>query len=162
MKKETNSWEPAKGDREPDDKADALEVYPTATQTFLPMFEARLESGISHMFAPMCTALPVEEIPQLEEQVRLYVGEIQQALEQNEFLDVAMAERMADVLAGLLGEYETYSEMHRALIVGAAHYFAKSDDAEPDTVSLLGFDDDVAVLNYVLEVVGSGELKIKL
>ncbi len=75
MKKETNSWEPAKGDREPDDKADALEVYPTATQTFLPMFEARFESGISHMFAPMCTALPVEEIPQLEEQVRLYVGE---------------------------------------------------------------------------------------
>ncbi len=161
MKKKTNSGELVQDDRELDAQADAL-VYPTATQTFLPMFEARLESGIGRVLAPMCVALPIDEIPQLEKQVRLYVGEIRQALAQNEFLDVATVERMADVLAGLLNEYETYSEMHRALIVGAARYFAKSDDAEPDTVSLLGFDDDVAVLNYVLEAVGLAELKIEL
>jgi uncharacterized membrane protein YkvA (DUF1232 family) len=161
MKKKTNSGEPVQDDRTPGDQTDAL-VYPTATQTFLPMLEARLESGISRILAPMCVALPVEEIPQLEKQVRLHVEEIRRALAQNEFLDVATVERMADVLTGLLNEYETYPEMHRALIVGAARYFAKADDAEPDTVSLLGFDDDVAVLNYVLEAVGLGELKIEL
>ncbi len=126
------------------------------------MFQAQLEPQIDRIFASLCTVLPTEEIPRLREQVRLHVVQVRQALAQNEFLDIETVERMAKVLTDLLDRYETYSEAHQALIVGAACYFAKADDAEPDTVSLLGFDDDVAVLNHVLDAVGSGESKIEL
>ena len=49
----------------------------------------------------------------------------------------------------------------RAAALGNA-FTGLADDAEPDTLSLLGFDDDVAVLNYVLDQVGATELKISL
>jgi hypothetical protein len=80
--------------------------------------------------------------PTIERQVHQHVEKIRQALSQNEFLDVETVERMADVLTGLLDRYETYSESHKALIVEAVRYFVKADDAEPDTVSLLGFDSE--------------------
>ncbi len=126
------------------------------------MFQGQLEPQIDRIFTSLCIALPIEKIPQLREHVRQHVDQVRQALSHNEFLDVETVERMADVLTGLLDGYETYSESHRALIVGAARYFAKSDDAAPDTGSLLGFDDDVAVLNHVLDAVGAGKLKIEL
>jgi hypothetical protein len=48
------------------------------------------------------------------------------------------------------------------LIVGASRYFIRNHDVQDDTKSLLGFDDDTAVLNYVLVELGHGEMRIKL
>ena len=135
---------------------------PNPTQHVSPMLEAQLETRTCRILGPLCLALPVEEIPQLREQVHQHVEAVRQALAYNEFLDMATVERIAKVLGGLLDAYGTYPKSHRALIIGAVRYFTKADDAEPDTMSLLGFDDDVAVTNCVLDVIGARELKIEL
>ncbi len=134
----------------------------TLSQPSLPTFGRQLEPRIDHVFAPLCIALPQGQLSQLRERVHLHVQETRQALARNEFLDIEMVERAADILDTLLDRYKTYSEPHRALIVGAARYFTEMDDADPDTKSLLGFDDDVAVLNFVLDTIGMGALKIEL
>ncbi|MFQ5434135.1 MAG: hypothetical protein ACE5FD_04595, partial [Anaerolineae bacterium] len=79
-----------------------------------------------------------------------------------EFLDIDTAKRLAAVLITLLDEYSTFSPSHRALIIGAVRYFLQDRDAEPDTTSLLGFDDDTIVLNHVLAAIGLSERKVDL
>lgn len=129
-------------------------------QSFL--FEERFEYRVDRVFAPLCATIPPDQIPELQKQVRGHVDRVRRSLERNEFLDVATAERIAEILAQLLDTYESYPTDHQALIAGAARYFVQSQDAEPDTASLLGFDDDVTVLNHVLEQIGLGEQKLEL
>jgi uncharacterized membrane protein YkvA (DUF1232 family) len=83
-------------------------------------------------------------------------------LQQNEFLDIALAEKIAAAVTTLLAEYEQHPPEHQALIVGAARYFIAEDDLEPDTGSILGFDDDARLLNAVLDAVDRPELKVEV
>ena len=132
------------------------------SESSLPMFQDHLDPQIDCLFGPLCSALPEDEIPQLRQTIDQHLHEIVHALGSNEFLDVVTAQRVTKVLGTLLDDYPSYPESHRALIVGAVRYFIKADDAEPDTSSLLGLDDDVTVLNYVVDQLGAGELKIEL
>jgi uncharacterized membrane protein YkvA (DUF1232 family) len=84
------------------------------------------------------------------------------AMRQNEFIDIVLAEAIARTLDQLLKESGNYPENHRRLIIGAAHYFIQNQDAQGDISSILGFDDDVAVLNYVLKEIGRDDLKVDL
>lgn len=81
---------------------------------------------------------------------------------QNEFLDVTLARQIAKRLHQLLDNYGHYSNEHQSLLVGTVRYFIKDDDAEHDMHSVLGLDDDVVVLNYLLDTLGRPELKISL
>lgn len=38
----------------------------------------------------------------------------------------------------------------------------EANDVDPDTGSLLGFDDDVIVLNFVLDKIGRSDLRVEL
>jgi len=120
-----------------------------------------LPPPIERVLRPLCSLLPVEEIPNLHEAVADYEAKTKGALARNEFTDIEMAHKIAALLSLLLEEYPTAPDTHRALIVGAARYFVLATDAEPD-LSLLGFEDDALVLNYVLEQIGHPELRIAI
>ena len=128
----------------------------------LSSFGSQLEDRIDRIFAPLCATLPPDRVPQLQDQVQLHVRRAHEALRHNEFLDVPTVENVATVIVELLDSYTDHSQEQQALIVGAARYFTEADDAEPDTLSLLGFDDDVAVLNYVLDRLGMVHRKLEL
>ncbi len=128
----------------------------------LPLFDHSLDPRVERVFAPMCTVLSPAEAADLRRAVLAHVERIRSALTTNEFLDVATADRIGNVLTGLLDNYARQSEAHRALIVGAARYFVETHDTEPDLTSLLGFDDDVQVLNHVLDTIGRADLKVEL
>lgn len=129
--------------------------------TTLPLFSPGLPARIERVFDPLCLALTPEEAQALVQNVREHVGAVREAQRRNEFLDVGLVERMAGVLEGLLGDYEAFAPSHQALVAGAARYFVLGGDATPDTSSLLGFDDDILVLNYVLASIGCDDLRIE-
>jgi uncharacterized membrane protein YkvA (DUF1232 family) len=127
-----------------------------------PLFSNMLDPEIDKTFARLCVDAEPALLPALMKDVEQHVSQVRSALEANEFLDVAMAERIAKLLMELLGKIESYPQPKQRLIVGASRYFVRSQDAQADLSSLLGFDDDAAVLNYVLVELGHGELRIKL
>ena len=134
----------------------------TSSEPPMSLFEQRLEYRVNSVFGPLCAAIPPGQIAKLKDQVRLHVDRVRQALRHNEFLDLKTAEQIVGILLKLLDEYEDYPQEQQALIVGAACYFAQMDDADPDTASVLGFDDDVTVLNYVLDQIGLSEQRLEL
>ena len=126
------------------------------------LFEPQLEPHLDRVFAPLCVALPQREVSKLQRAVDQHLNAIRAAMAHNEFPDIDLAERIASVLLRLLGNYQQSADGQRPLIIGAARYFVEAHDAEPDTRSLLGFDDDVTVLNFVLDRIGRSDLRIEL
>ena len=127
-----------------------------------PLFSNMLDPEIDKTFARLCVDAEPALLPVLMKDVEQHVLQVRSALEANEFLDVTMAERIAKLLMELLGKIESYPQPKQRLIVGASRYFVRSQDAQADLSSLLGFDDDAAVLNFVLVELGHGDLRIKL
>jgi hypothetical protein len=121
-------------------------------------FHHALPAHLDRVFTPLCEALAPAAIPALKQAVAAHVEETRAAQARTPSLDVAQAERIAAILAKLLDEYAGGPEPHRPLIVGAARYFVSTADAEADTLSLTGFDDDMEVLNHVLLSIGRPEL----
>jgi uncharacterized membrane protein YkvA (DUF1232 family) len=128
----------------------------------LPFFAHILDLEIDKKFSLLCEDLSEDGRTELLKEVHQHVFRARQALAVNEFLDVGMAERIAKTLVALLREIENHPQSKRRLVVGAARYFVKSNDSQADLTSLLGFDDDVAVLNYVLVELGKSEWRISL
>lgn len=126
-----------------------------------PLFRAQLPWQIERAFDPLCNALAPAEVLLVKAEVENHVCAIRLASRRNEFLDVATAERIGTVLAALLDQYQTHPEPHQALIAGAARYFVRELDVDPDTTSLLGLEDDVVVINSVLDAIGQPELKVR-
>jgi uncharacterized membrane protein YkvA (DUF1232 family) len=136
-------------------------MSPHSSSHPVPLLGPRLPLSIERAFDPLCGALAPSELDQLRAETEEHVQAIRQAWRRNEFLDVAMAERLGTVLAALLDAYHTYPESHQVLIAGAARYFVREHDADPDTTSLLGLEDDVAVIHFVLDAIGNPELKVQ-
>jgi hypothetical protein len=128
----------------------------------LPLFSHILNPEVDQKFSLLCEDVSVDALPELLKEVHQHVLHVRQALAINEFLDVTTAEKIADRLTKLLRDIEKYPQSKKRLVIGAARYFVKSNDAQADLISLLGFDDDVAVLNYVLVELGKSELRISL
>ncbi len=72
-------------------------------------------------------------------------------------MDKETAEIVARRLTGLLEEAPSLAEEQQLLVVGAARYFIRSLDIQPDLNSPAGFEDDVTVLNFVLKQIGKAE-----
>jgi uncharacterized membrane protein YkvA (DUF1232 family) len=126
------------------------------------LWKSSLDSRLDSYFGPLCTSIDTVELASLKISIDRHVEEIKQALQHNEFLDIDMAEHIAVTLLSLLNDLDKYPEYQRNLIAGAARYFVHQNDAEPDTGSVLGLDDDVTVLNYVLGAIGKPELKVQI
>ena len=125
-------------------------------------WKSNLDPRLESYFQPLCTSISDDERVSLIGSIAEHVEEIKQALQHNEFLDIDLAGRLANTLLLLLGDLDNYSDHRRNLIAGAARYFIHPRDADPDTGSVLGLDDDVTVLNYVLDAVGKPELKVQI
>lgn len=121
-----------------------------------------LNAHIQNYLQQLCEEIPEDEIGALREKLEIYLASVRKALSQNEFLDVTLAEQIAQRLHLLLNDYGRYSTYHQALLVGTVRYFIKDDDAEHDMHSILGLDDDAAVLNYFCDTVERPDLKIVL
>lgn len=126
------------------------------------LFNHTLAPRLDREFAPLCCVLLPDQLESVKREISAHVEMVRQTLHQNEFIDIALAEQIAGRLNQLLDHYSMVSEPHQSLIVGAARYFVKNQDVESDLASLLGFDDDVQVLNHVLEMIGRKDLRIEL
>jgi len=110
----------------------------------------------------MCVELSLSEASALSEEVQNHLEQFRLALQVNEFLDIELAEQVAEALATLLRGYAGFTSEQRSLVVGAARYFIASQDAEGDFTSILGCEDDAQVLNYVLSLIGRESLKVEV
>ncbi len=79
------------------------------------------------------------------------------------FLDVDLAERLAASVLALLDHLDASGETDRlrAPVQAAARYFVSEEDDEEIT-GVLGFDDDVQVVNAVARAAGRPDLVIPL
>ena len=130
-------------------------------QTFS-FFPDGLDPELEIAFKPLCLALSTEQVGELAQRVLAHLEVLRQASAVNKTLDKATAEAVARRLIGLLGEISGLPEEQRLLVVGAARYFIRSMDIQPDFNSLVGFKDDVTVLNFVLRQIGKEELRLEL
>jgi uncharacterized membrane protein YkvA (DUF1232 family) len=102
------------------------------------------------------------EVAHLRGKVFQHVAELEEVLKTNEFIDIVSARKIAKILDMLFKEFDNFTNNEKKWIVGAARYFIRSDDVQPDTRSILGLDDDIGVMNFVLEIIGRSELRLEL
>lgn len=96
----------------------------------------------------------------LSSKVSDHLTSAKDSLESNEFVDIKAAESLLKVSHYLIEKLNGLSNEHRQLAVAAIYYFIESDDEEHDFNSLLGFDDDISVMNKVLDYIGHPHKKI--
>jgi hypothetical protein len=92
---------------------------------------------------------------ELGSRLRQHVQELRELAMAEEFLDLVTAERLSRQCDALLsGLPATASSDQRRLVQLAVLYFIDDDDAECDTTSPIGFDDDAEVIALVAKELG--------
>ena len=103
--------------------------------------------------------LPLDE---LRDQITAYLEDLARLSLAHEFIDLALAttiaQRFHELIDGITIEMSTE---HRRLIHAAAKYFVTEEDADADTASPIGFDDDAFVFNLVAREIGRDDLVIE-
>ncbi len=85
--------------------------------------------------------------------VEAHLVSLLEAGRENEFLDMAQAERLTTRSLALLDRLQDgMPNVERKLILAAVYYFIVDEDGESDTESVLGLDDDEQVLDVVEKV----------
>lgn len=98
----------------------------------------------------------------LSNKVDEHLSSAKEALSDNEFVDIKAGESLARVSHYLIEKLSGLSNEHRQLAVAAIYYFIESDDEEHDFDSILGFDDDIKVMNKTLYYIGHSHKKISV
>lgn len=91
-----------------------------------------------------------------------HVEKAYQARARNGIANVKVAEAILDVFQAVAADWESISPMAQPWCKGMMRYFTSSDDDEDDFNSLIGFDDDVEVVNSCLTFGGREDLCIHL
>ena len=103
--------------------------------------------------------LPLDDLP---DQITAYLEDLAHRSLEHEFIDLELAttigQRFHDLIDGVTIEM---SREHRRLIQAAAKYFVTEQDADADTTSPIGFDDDTFVFNFVARELGRDDLVIE-
>jgi uncharacterized membrane protein YkvA (DUF1232 family) len=76
----------------------------------------------------------------------------------NPLVNVRLAAAIVGVLEELFRTWSCLASNQAWWLRGAMHYFATSNDDEPDFQSPLGFEDDAEILNACLRFIGRNEL----
>lgn len=99
----------------------------------------------------------------LRMEVRAWQSRMHTILEDHELVDVELGDKLARTCLRLLQWLgpEPAAEHHR-LVHLACRYLACDDDGESDFDSVLGLDDDAAVINAVVEVLGKPQWRVEL
>jgi uncharacterized membrane protein YkvA (DUF1232 family) len=95
----------------------------------------------------------------LKEKVSNYLAELEENQAEYEFLDLPLARRIASQCHALLDTLNPQSSDDRKrLIQVAVIYFIEDDDAEGDTTSPIGFDDDAEVVELIARELGLDDI----
>lgn len=106
--------------------------------------------------------LPLREPADLRARVQAHLEEVRNAAGLNIRVDVELAAQVAEVLTELIDGWDGLSEDQRLWVQAGARYFTHAEYGEHDFDSIVGFDDDVQVVNLVLERIERGDLFIEL
>lgn len=112
------------------------------------------------IFESLRAELAEPALATLRIEVRAHLAKLVAVQQREELVAIDLAELLAARLDGLLADSAQLSSEARADVVGAARYFVSATDAQPDTESCTGLDDDVAVFNHVAARIGRPDLRI--
>ncbi|MCA9587095.1 MAG: hypothetical protein KC657_17325 [Myxococcales bacterium] len=112
------------------------------------------------IYATLREDLTAAALTTLAGEVRTHYEALVVAQETNELIAVDLAEALCVRLEELLKMAHLLDPESRAHIVGASRYFVSSIDEKPDEDSCTGLDDDVAVFNHVVRLLGRDDLII--
>lgn len=97
----------------------------------------------------------------LRAEVDDYVDTVRQVGLMVDMLDIDTAMKLVDVVRALLAMESTLEDEEQRLVQLAAHYLVREEDDE-EVTGVLGFDDDIQVVNAVCRVVGREDLVVPL
>lgn len=101
-----------------------------------------------------CVSKDLRSATVLRMEVDEYVTELRDRRAQDAFLDLSTAERVAIGCHGLLARLgDVGSEAEHGAVQAAVAYFILEDDAEEDS-SVIGFDDDLQVVDATFHALG--------
>jgi hypothetical protein len=119
-----------------------------------------LSSQLSSVIAKLQRE-PERSREELRGAVEAHLETVRLAATANPIIDLDLAERVGAACLSLLGDHEAASPDRRRWIQVACRYFAQAHDGEDDFTSVIGFDDDVDVVNHVLGHLGRDDLFIE-
>jgi hypothetical protein len=119
----------------------------------------RLSANLREMLAPLMEG-ELQPAAVLREKVEAHGRAAREAASAGKPVDLARAEQLCRACLTLIDDLPKLRETNRRLVQGAALYFAASDDEEDDFDSIVGLEDDVIVVNYVLSQLGRSDLRI--
>jgi len=111
--------------------------------------------------AELLTASPSTEA-ELRWQVHAHLAAAEAQAAESPLVDVSLARRLAAAHAALLDGWDTLSEPHQRLVQASCVYFVRTADDDHDLYSVLGFEDDAALLNHVAVTVGRADLVVEV
>lgn len=101
--------------------------------------------------APGTTADPPDpEQAQLTRRLTQHLRVVRAAAQENEFLDLPLAEKLHARLGDALGRWTDYDAEQRDVLARAVAYLVRTNDEEDDLRSPVGFDDDAEVVDAAL------------
>lgn len=106
-------------------------------------------------------AQPVVGFDSLRAEVDDYVDTVRQVGLMVEMLDVDAVMKLVEVVRALLAMEPTLEAEEQRLVQLAAHYLVREEDDE-EVTGVLGFDDDIQIINAVCRVVGREDLVVPL
>lgn len=97
----------------------------------------------------------------LRAELNVYLDTVRQVASVAVGMDLVLAERLATVLLQLVEHTAGDSEERRKVVDAAVTYFVQEEEDEEIT-GVLGFDDDIQVVNAVARAVGRPDLSVPL
>ena len=92
---------------------------------------------------------------ELRRMVSEYLVELETRARETDFMDIGLATQVASLCHRLIDSLDpTVAEEHHRLVQAAVRYFLIEEDAESDTDSLIGFDDDLLVARTIAAQLG--------
>ena len=101
----------------------------------------------------------LESVAALRESIRAYQGMVRKVAAWVTALDPDVADTIAASCLGLLDRFG--SGPHARIVVAASTYFIEEDE-DDEVTGVLGFDDDIQVVNAVCRVLEAPELLVPL
>jgi hypothetical protein len=98
------------------------------------------------------------DVAALRRALRAHVAEGERRQADNEFLDLGLCRKLAEVGEQLLDLMPLLDGDMQAAIVVAVRYFCQTNDEEDDFSSAIGFDDDADVMRQLLTQLGRMDL----
>lgn len=88
---------------------------------------------------------------ELRDQMEVHLRRVREAARDNEFIDIAEAERIHQRLQAVLDAWHELTDDQRRILRDAVSYLVRTSDHEDDLRSPIGFEDDAKVVDRALD-----------